>query len=88
MSYALNLPTSVVIAGIDSMEILEQAFTAVRTFKPLTGMELEALLARTKATAARGEFEPFKTTSIFDGTAANPQWLGDEPKRLQQLMPE
>jgi predicted aldo/keto reductase-like oxidoreductase len=88
LHYALNLPTSVVIAGIDSMEILEQAFTAVRTFKPLTGMELEALLARTKATAARGEFEPFKTTSIFDGTAANPQWLGDEPKRLQQLMPE
>lgn len=88
LHYALHLPTSVVIAGIDSMEILDQAFTAVRTFKPLTDLELEALLARTETTAARGEFEPFKTTSIFDGTAANPQWMGEEPARLQQLMPE
>jgi hypothetical protein len=29
---ALNLPTSVLITGIDSMEILDQAFEAVKTF--------------------------------------------------------
>lgn len=23
-----------------------------------------------------GRFEPFKTSSIFDGTANNPKWLG------------
>src|SRR5258705_1121250 len=68
LHYALNLPTSVVIAGIDSMEILDQAFEAMRTFQPLTEQQLEALLAKTAAAAARGEFEPFKTTSIFDGT--------------------
>jgi len=34
LHYALNLPTSVVITGIDTMEILEQAFQAVRTFQP------------------------------------------------------
>ena len=27
--------------------------------------------------AARGEFERFKTTNGFDGTAKNPQWLGE-----------
>ena len=42
---------------------------------------------RAKA-AARGDFELFKTTSIFDGTAQNPEWLGEEPQRLQQLMPK
>jgi len=88
LHYALNLPTSVVIAGIDTMEILEQAFTAVRTFHPLSEQELESLLARTKAAAMGGVFEPFKTTSIFDGTAEHPEWLGEEPKRLQQLMPQ
>src|SRR3989441_12995845 len=31
LHYALNLPTSVVITGVESMEILEQAFTAART---------------------------------------------------------
>ena len=34
LHYALNLPTSVVITGCDSMEILEQALEAARTFQP------------------------------------------------------
>ncbi len=50
--------------------------------------ELQALLAKTSSLAATGMFEPFKTTSIFDGTAKNPAWLGEEPQELQQLMPE
>jgi aryl-alcohol dehydrogenase-like predicted oxidoreductase len=86
LHYALNLPTSVVITGIDSMEILDQAFEAVRTFHPLSLQELDALLAKTAAAAATGRYEPFKTTSIFDSTAQNPQWLGEEPPEVQQLM--
>ena len=37
LHYALNLPTSVVITGMDSMERLKQALEAVRTFKPKRG---------------------------------------------------
>ncbi len=87
LHYALNLPTSVVITGVDSIEILDQACEAARSFRPLTSAELAALLARTAPAAAHGEFEPFKTSSIFDGTAQNPEWLGEEPLRLQSLMP-
>ena len=87
LHYAMNLPTSVVIAGIDSMKILEQAFEAVRTFKQMTKKQVGELLKKTKEAAARGKFEPFKTTSIFDGTAQHQQWLGDEPKYIQDLMP-
>jgi len=87
LHYALSLPTSVVITGVDSMQILDQACEAARSFRPLTGAEVAALLARTAPAAARGEFEPFKTSSIFDGTAQNPEWLGEEPQRLQSLMP-
>jgi aryl-alcohol dehydrogenase-like predicted oxidoreductase len=87
LHYALNLPTSVVITGVDSMEILDQAFEAAGSFTPLTDEQLDALLAKTARAASRGEFEPFKTSSIFDGTAQNPKWLGEEPERLQQLMP-
>jgi aryl-alcohol dehydrogenase-like predicted oxidoreductase len=86
LHYALNLPTSVVITGIDSMEILDQAFEAVSTFHPLSRQELDALLAKTAVAAATGRYEPFKTTSIFDSTAQNPQWLGEEPPEVQQLM--
>ncbi|ODG99644.1 aldo/keto reductase [Nostoc sp. KVJ20] len=87
LHYALNLPTSVVITGIDSMEILEQAFEAVRTFQPMNDEQVRSLLAKTAEVASSGEFEPFKTSSIFDSTAQNPDWLGEEPQRIQQLMP-
>jgi predicted aldo/keto reductase-like oxidoreductase len=87
LHYALNLPTSVVITGIDSMEILDQAFAAVESFHPLTNDEREALLAKTREAAANGHFEPFKTSSIFDSTAENPQWLGEEPPEIRELMP-
>lgn len=88
LRYALRLPVSVLITGIDTMEILDQAFTAANTYQSLTDADVEALLARTANAAARGEFELFKTTSLFDGTAQNPAWLGDEPERLQAMVGE
>lgn len=87
LHYALNLPTSVVITGCDSMKILDQALDAVRTFRALTAAKVKALLAKTKAAAARGEFELFKTTSIFDSTATHPDWLGEESARVREMMP-
>src|SRR5205823_9187219 len=72
LHYALNLPTSVVITGVDSMKILDQAFEAARTFRPMNEAAVNMLLAKTAPAAARGEFEPFKTSSIFDSTASNP----------------
>jgi aryl-alcohol dehydrogenase-like predicted oxidoreductase len=87
LHYALNLPTSVVITGIDSMARLDQACEAVRTFRPMSDEEVRLLLAKTADAAAHGVFEPFKTSSIFDGTAQHPEWLGEEPQRVRQLKP-
>jgi len=56
LHYALNLPTSVVITGVDSMEILNQAFEAARTFRPMSKAQVKSLLAKTKKAAVRGEF--------------------------------
>ncbi|HLR05313.1 MAG TPA: hypothetical protein VK117_05840, partial [Pyrinomonadaceae bacterium] len=67
--------------------ILDQAFEAVESFHPLSNDEREALLAKTRAAAAHGYFEPFKTSSIFDSTAENPEWLGEEPPEIRELMP-
>jgi aryl-alcohol dehydrogenase-like predicted oxidoreductase len=86
LRYALTLPTSVVITGCDSMEILEQALEVARTFRPMSSAEREAVLAKTKDVASRGEFELFKTTSIFDSTATHPAWLGEEPEHVQVAM--
>jgi aryl-alcohol dehydrogenase-like predicted oxidoreductase len=87
LHYALSLPTSVVITGIDSMKVLNQAFTAVRTLPSFTDDKRTALLKKTAKAAATGKWELFKTSSIFDGTAKDVKWLGEEPERLQALMP-
>src|SRR3954469_5159 len=76
LHYAMNLPTSVVITGCDSLEILQQALRAARTFKPMASGEVSKLLAKTAPAASKGEFEQYKTTHNFDGTYHNPQWLG------------
>ncbi|EHJ48549.1 NADP-dependent oxidoreductase domain protein [Solidesulfovibrio carbinoliphilus subsp. oakridgensis] len=76
LHYAMSLPTSCVITGIDSEAMLKQALDAARTYAPLTPGQRRDLLARTKPLAASGRFELFKTSSRFDGTARNPDWLG------------
>ena len=86
LHYAMNLPTSVVITGCESMEDLEQALTAARTFKPMTDEEVNNILSRTAEPASRGEYELFKTTSIYDGTASHPEWLGEEPPEVKRVI--
>jgi predicted aldo/keto reductase-like oxidoreductase len=76
LQYAMSLPTSVVITGCDSMEIVNQALQVAREFKPLTESERSALLAKTEVMAKTGKYELYKTSHNFDGTYHNPQWLG------------
>jgi predicted aldo/keto reductase-like oxidoreductase len=76
LHYAMNLPTSVVITGCDSVEILEQALYAARTFRPMSPQAGRVLLAKTARAAQAGAFERYKTTHDFDSTVAHPEWLG------------
>ena len=85
--YALNLPTSVVITGIDSQKVLDQAFESVRTFRPMDRKTVSALLARSQPYASEGRFELFKTTSVFDTTAKHPDFLGTDTPAVQKLAP-
>jgi aryl-alcohol dehydrogenase-like predicted oxidoreductase len=75
LHYALNLPTSVVITGCDSMERLEQALTAARSFRPMRPAEVEALLAKTTRAAREGRYELYKTSHKHDSTMEHPEWL-------------
>ena len=76
LHYAMNLPTSVVINGCESLERLEQGLKAARTFRPLSQKDLDSLHARTAAAGRDGVFEPFKTTTAYDPTSSHPDWLG------------
>ena len=86
LHYAMTLPTDVVITGIDSTEILDQALEAIRTFRPLSDEKMAELRTKTAAAARTGEWELFKTTSKFDSTAEHPEWLGKESERIEELV--
>jgi len=86
LRYALSLPTSVVITGIDSMKILDQAFEVASKFEPMTKEERKMLLAKTAKHARDGKFEAFKISSHFDSTAKNPDWLGKDPAGVRELV--
>jgi hypothetical protein len=69
---ALNLPVSVVITECESMERLDQAMEAARTFRPLDKARISALLTKTRSASLTVKYEPFKTTAKVDGAANNP----------------
>ncbi len=87
LHYAMNLPTSVVITGIDSEQILDQAFAATRSFKPMSAEAVAALVDKVKPYAANGKYEFFKTSSHFDTTAKHADWLGDDSALVLALGP-
>ena len=76
LHFALSLPTSVVITGVDSKMVLDQAFEAAKGFSKVTPNDIAAILDKTTSAASNGKFEPFKTSPMYDSTAAHPEWLG------------
>jgi predicted aldo/keto reductase-like oxidoreductase len=76
LGYAMSLPTSVVITGCESRDRVRQALRIAAGFRPMPERDVDALLARTAPRAAGGASERYKTTTDYDGTTQNPQWLG------------
>jgi predicted aldo/keto reductase-like oxidoreductase len=76
LKFAMSLPVSVCITGCDSMKILQQALGIARNFKRLTREETATILAKTEPVAMNGQYELYKTSTHFDSTTANPDWLG------------
>lgn len=65
--YALSLPISALVAGISTMEHLEQDLAIAREFKPMSESEMAGYQQRFKEVASDGRFELFKSTQGFDG---------------------
>ena len=87
LHFSLNLPVSVVITGIQNQRDLDQAFEAVKTFKPMDKATVAELLSRSKPYALEGKYELFKTSATFDGTAKNAAWLGEDVQSVKKLAP-
>lgn len=85
LHYAMSLPTSVVITGIDKPAILDQAIEAAKSFKPMSAAAINGLLAKTQQAARDGQYELFKTSQHFDSTAHHPEWLGGESPHVKDV---
>ena len=88
LHFSLNLPTSVVITGIENQRDLDQALEAAKTFQPMTKPQVAELLSRSRPYALEGKYELFKTSTTFDGTAKNAKWLGEDVDGVKKLAPK
>jgi predicted aldo/keto reductase-like oxidoreductase len=66
LRYAMSLPVSLTISGVDSLDVLHQNLGIARGFRPMTARELEALRRRVAGYAEDGALELYKTTKHFD----------------------
>jgi predicted aldo/keto reductase-like oxidoreductase len=60
LRYVMSLPTSVVISGMDRMEILKQNIETARNLRPMSEPEVADLLAKTAPVGNAGQYEWFK----------------------------
>lgn len=70
LRYAMSLPVTTTITGIEKMEILEQNLKVAQGFTPLSDDEMNKLRERAKPYAADGHFELYKTSIKYDNPEA------------------
>ena len=70
LSYAMSLPVTTTITGMEKPEILEQNLKVAQGFQPLSQTEMQALRDRCKMVAGDGRFELYKMSLKFDNPEA------------------
>ena len=73
LRYAMSLPASVTISGIDSLQVLHQNLEIARGFQPMSESEMQALRDRCASLAADGHLELYKTTKRYDANEGRKQ---------------
>jgi aryl-alcohol dehydrogenase-like predicted oxidoreductase len=70
LRYAMSLPVTTTITGIEKPEVLRQNLRAAQTFQPMPSDEMQALRDRVCTYAADGRFELYKLSLKFDNPEA------------------
>jgi uncharacterized protein len=73
LRYAMSLPVTTTISGIDSMRVLRQNVRIANDFTPLSMAQMERLRRKLAPLAADGRFELYKTTAKHDGDVGREQ---------------
>jgi uncharacterized protein len=70
LRYAMSLPVTTTITGIDSLEVLRQNLRIAQNFTPMSDAEMNELRERCKPDAADGRYELYKLSLKFDNPEA------------------
>jgi aryl-alcohol dehydrogenase-like predicted oxidoreductase len=73
LRYAMSLPVTTTISGIDSMRVLRQNLKVAEDFKPMSATEMRRLRTRLATEASDGRYELYKTTAQHDGVEGREQ---------------
>jgi aryl-alcohol dehydrogenase-like predicted oxidoreductase len=73
LRYAMSLPVTTTISGIDSMRVLKQNIAIASGFKPLSPRQMETIRSRVREQAEDGRFELYKTSASHDGAIGRQQ---------------
>jgi len=70
LRYAMSLPVTTTITGMEKSEVLQQNLRVAQDFRPMTPQEMQALRDRVCTYAADGRFELYKLSLKFDNPEA------------------
>jgi aryl-alcohol dehydrogenase-like predicted oxidoreductase len=70
LRYAMSLPVTTTITGMERLEVLHQNLKVAQNFQPMTAAEMQALRERCRKPAGDGRFEMYKVSLKFDNPEA------------------
>lgn len=73
LRYAMSLPVTTTVSGIDSVQVLRQNLAVAQGFKPMDSEQMQALRTKFARYAADGRFELYKTSKKYDGAPGREQ---------------
>jgi uncharacterized protein len=73
LRYAMSLPVTTTISGMNSMDVLKQNLEIVTNFQPMSEHQMAELRNRCRPGASDGHLELFKTTTKYDGKIGREQ---------------
>ena len=82
LRYAMSLPVTTTISGMDSMRVLRQNLKTAQGLRPMTEAQMQAYRKRLAAQAADGRYELYKTTAQHDGPEGREQHGFPSPEEL------
>jgi uncharacterized protein len=70
LRYAMSLPVTVTITGMETMDVVEQNLRIAQGFQPLPAAQMQAIREQCREPAGDGRYEPYKTSIKYDNPEA------------------